>query len=147
MRRAHASANRHDPNGHASANSHFPNGHASAHHHIPVSSFEQSGVLGWCKGVGNGDSVVMHRKTDRPHGHASMQAVVIRVTSATTLMHSHGRGARGAVAGLDIGRRVVTQVWGDWATSRSSSISTSPHLSLPLQYSADGHLATEAGVG
>ena len=32
----------------------------------------------------------------------------IRVTSATTLMYSHGRGARGAVAGLDIGRRVVT---------------------------------------
>ena len=39
-----------------------------------------------------------------------MQAVVIRVTSATTLMYSHGRGARGAVAGLDIGRRVVTHV-------------------------------------
>ena len=37
-----------------------------------------------------------------------MQAVVIRVTSATTLMYSHGRGARGAVAGLDIGRRVAT---------------------------------------
>ena len=33
-----------------------------------------------------------------------------RVTSATTLMYSHGRGARGAVAGLDIGRRVVTHV-------------------------------------
>ena len=34
----------------------------------------------------------------------------IRVTSATTLMYSHGRGARGAVAGLDISRRVVTHV-------------------------------------
>ena len=39
-----------------------------------------------------------------------MQAVVIRVTSATTLMYSHGCVARGAVAGLDIGRRVVTHV-------------------------------------
>ena len=28
----------------------------------------------------------------------------------STLMHSHGRGARGAVSGLDIGRRVVTHV-------------------------------------
>ena len=42
----------------------------------------------------------------------------IRVTSATTLMYSHGRGARGAVAGLDIGRRVVTHVAQSGKTKR-----------------------------
>ena len=66
-----------------------------------------------------------------------------RVTSASTLMYSHGRGARGAVAGLDIGRRVVTHVAQTGKTknvslclSRSSSISSLTPPTPPILASA-----------
>ena len=67
----------------------------------------------------------------------------IRVTSATTLIHSHGRGARGAVAALDIGRgdrsqtsMVMAKQNVSLCFSRSSSISSLTAPTPPILASA-----------
>ena len=53
----------------------------------------------------------------------------IRVTSATTLMSSHGRGARGAAVGLNSSRLVVTQVARTGKTIRLPMPAPAPHPS------------------
>ena len=67
----------------------------------------------------------------------------IRVTSATTLIHSHGRGARGAEAALDIGRgdrsqtsMVMAKQNVSLCFSRSSSISSLTAPTPPILASA-----------
>ena len=53
----------------------------------------------------------------------------IRVTSATTLMYSHGRGARGAAVGLNSSRLVVTQVARTGKAIRLPMPAPAPHPS------------------